>query len=144
MKTLFTTTVAALLFASTLAAQEERGERAVIYGTLIRVKSDLWKELPSAAREYLVVRFDKPFETEMEEWAVNDGKDGKVRITEMHIVYYGEDSDLKTLVGKKIIAEGEIMERNTTYHMTPILLCVEKGGIKEGAFMKLKERKTKP
>jgi Domain of unknown function (DUF4431) len=141
MKKLLATIMAALFLASTLAAQ---AEHAVIHGTLIRHKSDLWKDSPNAAREYLVIRFDKPFETEMEDWEYNNGKDGKVRITEMHIISFGEKSDLKALVGKKVIAEGEIMERNTIHHMTPILLCVEEGNIKEGAFMKLKETTPAP
>jgi hypothetical protein len=141
MKKLITIIVAAIATITLTAQAEEqieRYERTVIRGTLIRLKSDLWKDMPFAPREYLVIRFDKPFEMEMEDWEYNDGKDGKVRVTEMHVIYFGEDSDLKALIGKKVIAEGETFERNTVHHMTPILFSVQESDIEEMPKKKMK------
>jgi hypothetical protein len=141
MKHLLTTLALALVLVAGAAAQENRGS-AVAYGTLLIAKSDLWKELPSAPREYLVIRFDKPFEIEHTNWENEGGKAGKVRITEIQLDYAGEDSDLKPLLGKKVIAKGGIMERNLTRQMRPLILDVEPGNIKAGAFMLVQEEPT--
>jgi hypothetical protein len=137
MKRIFFTFLALAFIAASAWAQT-----AAIYGTLVRVKSDQtegWKDSPNTAGEYFVVRFEKPFETEHSNWENENGKNGKVRITEMQVIYFGEKADLKGLIGKKVIAEGGLMERNTMHHATPLLLSVEPGHIKAGAFMLMPE-----
>ena len=115
---------------------------AVVYGTLLKYKNPpgLIAELPSAPREYFVVRFEKPFETEHSNWENEDGgRAGKVRITEIQVDYNGEDSALKGLIGKKVIAEGGITERNLARQARALILSVEPGHIKAGAFMLVPE-----
>jgi hypothetical protein len=134
MKHLFTTLAAALL------ALPAQAEYAVVYGTVVKYKTDpeLVKDLPATPKEYLVIRFDKPFEIYHENWQNEDGKDGKVLITEFQLLYGGEDSKRNALIGKKVIAIGETHERDTANQMRPILFLVEPGDIKERPFIPLK------
>jgi hypothetical protein len=93
------------------------------------------RELPSTVKEYLVIRFDKPFEIYHENWENEGGKDGKVRINEVQLFCSAKDSEINALIGKKVIAVGETMERNTANQMCPILFSVAAENIKEGAFV---------
>jgi hypothetical protein len=138
MKRFFATLAAALALATSAWAQGT----AVIYGTLLKYKNPpgLIAELPSAPREYFVVRFEKPFETEHSNWENEDGgRAGKVRVTEIQVDYNGEDSALAALVGKKVIAEGGITERNLARQARALIVSVEPGHIKAGAFMLVPE-----
>lgn len=73
-------------------------------------------------------------------WENEDGgRAGKVRVTEIQVDYNGEASALAALVGKKVIAEGGIMERNLAGQARPFILDVEPGHIQAGAFMLLQE-----
>jgi hypothetical protein len=145
MKHLLATLAAALAFTAGAWAQERWAGRVVACGTLLQYKSapELLRELPSAPAQYVVIRFDKPFEIEHSNWEYEDGgKAGKVRVTEIQLYYAGEDADLQPLIGKKVIAEGEITERAWTREMRPLIFYVKPGNIKAGAFMQVKEKEA--
>ncbi len=109
MKRLFATLALALALMAGAWAQE-RGclrDASALPNTGPRIK-----DLPMRRAQYVVIRFAKPFETDHSNWENEDGgKNGKVRITEIQLYYVGEAADLKALTGKKVIAEGEVMER---------------------------------
>ena len=63
-----------------------------------------------------------------------------MRVTEIQVDYQGETAaPLAALVGKKVLAEGGIMERNLAGQHRPFILDVEPGHIKAGAFMLVPE-----
>lgn len=70
MKRLFATLALALAFMAGAVAQERWAGRVVACGTLLKYKGDpeLIRELPSAPAQYVVIRFDKPFEANHSNW----------------------------------------------------------------------------
>ena len=105
----------------------------------------LVEELPSAGREYFTIRFAQPFEAEHSNWEnETGGRAGKVRVTEIQVDYNGEASALAALVGKPVIAEGGIMERNLAGQHRPFIMDVEPGHIAAGAFMLVQEVPAEP
>jgi hypothetical protein len=144
MKHLFTTLALALALTAGAWAQERWPGRVVACGTLLKYKSapELLRELPSAPAQYVVIRFDKPFESDHSNWENENGKAGKIRVTEIQLYYAGDDADLQPLIGKKVIAEGEITERSWTREMRSLIFYVKPGNIQAGAFMQVKEKEA--
>ena len=130
----------AVIAAIAAAIAIAQAQNAVVYGTLIKIKNDpkLLEELPADPEEYFIIRFDKPIEIRHENWENEEGKNGKITLAEVHLLYGAEEPDLKdlaALIGRKVLAVGDTMERNTVHHKAPIVFSVEKGNIKQSAFI---------
>jgi hypothetical protein len=133
-------TILATAAAFALTAQ---AEYAAVHGTLVKLKTnpELLEELPNTPKEYLVIVFDKPVEVYHENWENEPGgkesgtRENYVQVDEVQVLYAGDNSSLKDLLGKKVIAVGEVMERNTAHHMAPILIDVEPGNMKAAEYI---------
>jgi hypothetical protein len=88
-------------------------EQAVISGTLTIIANRF------------VVRMPEPFQTEGED---ENGEFLILSSNEIQVICRSEDTpQLRALLGKKVMMEGDIFTANTWYHIKPILIDIQEG-----------------
>jgi hypothetical protein len=72
-----------------------------------------------------VVRTPEPFQRKGED---ENGESRILSSNEIQVICSDEDKpELKALVGKKVMLEGDIFTAHTIYHIRPILLLMDEG-----------------